>query len=270
MNIIRENQRALIAFTSTLLLTLIGEFVLNLTPEGTYLTLAIGLIGTLNVALLENSLEKNVQMIGSKFEILNALSEINDVKLESQVIQIIDELSKGNVPHYFATLRSRELLEIVSHTIGASELAETKEGVYQFEENDRRKTWSDASLRAIERGVSVVQIFILKKEQIIVNGVWDTRTLKILKELARKGIDIRVLWMESLKPRRSVYPLIQDFAIYDGKEVVVEEADHSTRTYRGPSPRVPEYQRIIREQKKYARKLAVILAEQPSNEDTNH
>ena len=270
MNVIKENPRALLTFTITLLLTLIGEFALNLTAEGTYLTLAIGLIGTLTVAALENSLEKNIQKIESKLEVLKALSKINDVNLESQVIQIIDELSKGNVPHYFATLRSRELLENVSETIEASELAETKEGIYQFEENDRRKTWSDASLRAIERGVSVEQIFIFRREQIIVGGVWDARTLMILKELMEKGLEIRVLWAGSLEPRRPVHPLLQDFAIYDGKEVVVEQADYSTRIYRGPSPRVPEYQRIFQEQKKYARRLVDILAEQASNEDINH
>ncbi len=61
MNIIRENQLALLTFTGTLLLTLIAEFVLNLTAEATFLTLSIGLIGTLSVAVLESSFEKNIQ-----------------------------------------------------------------------------------------------------------------------------------------------------------------------------------------------------------------
>ena len=269
MSLLREYALAMVGFIATLILTLIAEFVLKLSDEGTYLTFAMGAFVTLAITLLEKNLEKRVGEaesaiegeISQKLELYKLLASIDDPRLQSQVIQLAKELSKGEIPHHITALRSRELLASVQTTLWASEYAKTSEGVYEFEDNTRRKTWYDGALQALRRGVVVEQIFILQKSSVINDGQWDQRALRILKEIASAGIAIRVLWLEELGGRPPLKNLVQDFAIFDGKEVVVEESRYSTRTYRAPSERVQEYQEIFEEQRKFSQSLGQLLTE---------
>jgi hypothetical protein len=104
MKLFRENSLALINIIATLILALVSEFALNLSAETTFLTIAIGTMVTLPIALLEKNLKEAMRYY-------NHVVSIEDEKLRSKVIDLIEEISRGEIPPEITALRSVDRLQ---------------------------------------------------------------------------------------------------------------------------------------------------------------
>jgi hypothetical protein len=178
MKLIREYTLALVSLVVTLVLTLIAEYVLQLTPEGTYLTFATGALITLAVTLLEKNLETKIkEELGERLELYHMVTNIDVPELQYEVSKLAKALSTGEIPSHIASIRSMRLLQEVKLSIHASDYSETKDTIYRWE-GSRLRTWYRLNLEAIERGVNIERIFILPRSETIVDGVWMNESLE--------------------------------------------------------------------------------------------
>jgi len=260
---------ALVSFIATLILTLVGGFVLKLSNEGTYLTFAIGTMVTLAAMLLKKDLEESLQNeVIRRLKIYECLEEINDPKLREDIYELVEQTSKGKIPSTIVPTRSRYLLENVKKSILASNYAPDAENIYAWEDHTRRKTFFEGYVRAIKRGVKVEHTLVVKKEQIISNGKWDQKALSIFKKQSAAGVDVRILLSEDLIGRLLAGNLEQDFVIFDNEEVFVIDRKYGNQLYRLPSEKVKEYKDIFAQQLKFTRTLADFLSEHPDVDST--
>jgi hypothetical protein len=267
MQIFREYTLGIISLIVTLILTLIGEYVIKLSDEGTYITFAVGATITLAVTLLKYEQQKVNDILREdirrefrgKLELYDLYESIDDQDLQSKVSELARNLSKGEIPPYIAAVRSREILPKVKKMLQGSDYSTTLEGIYKWRDEPRRITWLSGNKEALARGVIIERIFVLSRSLVMPNRKWDKKVFDILKEQHQAGIKVKVLWIEDITTR---YPptrnLEQNFAIYDGKEILVEEG-RATRMYKIPSEKVHEYIDIFAEQRKFSHNFDNIL-----------
>lgn len=261
MQIFKEYSLALVSLVVTLILTLIAEFVLTLSPEGTFLTFAVGAMITLSITLLQKELEKFITNdLGKSLELYQLIRKINDPDLQSEVFNLANSLSMGEIPPNITSVRSRKLVGIVKNRLQEANYPLPPEGIKRWNQN-RTETWYQANVEAIGRGVVVERIFILKREDVIKDDKWDEDVLKILQRQSNDGVVVRILWVEDITDlyyRRPERNLLTSFVLFDEQEVLVL-GEGGNRIHRSPSKRVLEYQMIFEEQLKYARGVNEIL-----------
>lgn len=263
MKALQSYTMALISFVATLMLTLIAEFVLDLTPEGTYLTFVVGTSITLATTMLEKNLEVQIEdRISRAFDLCQLISSIDDVALQHEVFKLAKSLSSGEVPPYITATRSVKLFKQADHSIYASDYNEDLQLTERWK-GSRLRRWYKLNLEAIKRGVVTERIFILRKSEVIDSNGWDEGTLSILQKQAEDGVLVKVLWIEDvisgdLRPQRDV---LKNLVIFD-KEEVLETTRIERRLYRFPSDEVSEALATFEEQRKFSRKLEDILAEE--------
>ena len=263
MKVVREYVMALVSLIVTLVLTLIADVVLQLSPEGTYLTFVIGATVTLSATLLEKELQTTIsEKIGKSLDLYRLVASIDDEDLKTEVFKLAYGLSLGEVPPHIAAIRSVELLENAQDCIYASDLSTTLDSIYRWN-TSRLKTYYKGNLEAIKRGVPIERTFILSRNAVLTNDQWDPVVLEILKRQSKDGIQVRVLWQEDvtgsdMRPQRDI---LRDYVIYDKREVV-EKSGIDARLYRSPSEKVQEFLQIYSEQKKFSRRLDEILEEE--------
>jgi hypothetical protein len=262
MKMAKEYTMALVSLIVTLVLTLIAEYLLQLTPEGTYLTFAIGVMITLSTTLLEKELETKVrEEISDRMELYHLITSIDDPELQCEVHQLAKTLSAGEIPPHIASIRSMQLWREVKYSVQASDYSERKETFYRWE-GARLRRWYKLNQEALKRGVKIERIFILPRSEVVKGGVWDERVFDILQWQAKDNIEVRVLWIEDvtqgdLPPQRDV---LKNLVIFDEEEVL-ETTRIETRLYRTPSEKLSEYLATFKEQRRFSRKFENILAE---------
>lgn len=90
----------------TLILTLIGEFVLSLSAESVYITFAVGAIITLAMTLLEKQIENTVKSeISQNLSLYNIVEKIDDETLRKEIYQLATKLSLGLIPSHISENR---------------------------------------------------------------------------------------------------------------------------------------------------------------------
>lgn len=257
MRIIKEHSLSILSFGATLVLTLIAEFILSLSREGTYLTFAVGVTVTLAVSLLEKEIKRSI-------EFYRRIAEIDDKELQTNIIEIVESISNGEIPPELASLRSRRIIKKTQKHLEVSDyqVKNTLEGILKWEDDVSRKTWYDDTLEAIKRGVMIERHFILRRNEVLKNGSWDERALSILQKQSSDGIHVRILWIEDIEDRHPIRDLLQDFAIFDKKEILLETQFNRRWMYRTPSSKVKLYQEIFEEQKKFSLHLKEIVKEE--------
>lgn len=263
MKIFREYVIAVVSSAVTVILTLIATFILQFEKEIIYITFATGTIITLTATLIKKELENIIKdKINKSLEPYRLIDEIDDKLLKEEIFNLARSLNLGEVPPHIAAIRSKQLLEQSKNIIYASDYNDELQNIYEWKNHPRLNTWYKWNLDAIRRGVSIKRTFILRKNEVIKNNVWDNITLNILKTQSADGVKVRILWIEeiisgSLHPNRQI---LKDFVIFDMKEVQ-EFCKNETRIYRQPSKRVQEFIEILEEQKKFSRTLEEILDE---------
>jgi hypothetical protein len=249
----REHTTALVAFIATLVLTLISEFALNLSPEGTYITFATGALISLSVAVLKTEILRDVKgEFKNVLSLYDTLSKVEGEGVREWVFELAKEFSRGELPPYVAAIYSRRLITEVKETLHASDYSPDSRAILDWSNKPRHKTWFLGNVEAIHRGVNVERVFVLRKHEVMSGDQWDGQVRDILQQHHDAGVDVRVLWIEDLIGGFAQRNLEQNFVIYDGREVLVQDGRTTTRIYRPPSEKVGEYKIIYEEQKKYS------------------
>ena len=262
MEAIKNYTMALVSFVATLVLTLVAEFVLKLSPEGTYLTFVVGTSITLAITLLEKNLETQFEdSVGKTLELYQLVASVDDSELQYEVFKLAKSLSSGEIPPHITATRSVKLFEQVEHSIHASDYSEDLQLTDRWK-GSRLKGWYKLNHETIKRGVTTERIFILKKSDVIKDNVWDKATLDILQKQSEDGVLVKVLWVEDvvsgdLRPQRDV---LRNLVIFDRKEVL-ETTRIERRLYRSPSDKVKGALATFEEQRKFSQNFEDVLAE---------
>lgn len=253
MNFAREHATALVTFLATAVLTLISEFVLNLSREGTYITFATGSLIALGTTVLKAEVVREIKgEFGGVLSLYDTLSKVEDEGVREWVYDLAKQFSRGELPPYVAAVYSRRLIAEVKETLQTSDYSPDPGAIAAWTDSPRYKTWFAANLEAMDRGVRIERVFVLRKQEAMSGGQWDDRVRSILQQHYDAGIEVRVLWVEDLVGGPAQRNLEQNFAIYDSREVLVQDGRTTTRIFRPPSEKVAEYRAIYEEQKKYS------------------
>lgn len=257
----------IVGFAVTLVVTLIGEFALKLTDEGTYLVFVCGAMATLVVALLQVDLERKVDSsiavlrdeIAWKFSMFENLEKIDDIKLRNDIYELVEQISKGKIPPNIAATRTRSLLSGAARKMQTSYYAPQVGRLLEWKSHARQRTYFEGNVAALARGVKIERNFLLRKSEAMPEGKWDKDVQEVLREQMECGIEVRILWLEDLDVRGPRFDVEQEFAIFDDKEVMIVSRKYGNTLFRLPSERVAEYKEIFAEQLKYTVALSALL-----------
>lgn len=253
MHFAREHATALVTFLATLVLTLLGEFALNLSPESTYITFAVGTLIALSAAVLKAEVLREIKgEFGKILSLYDTLSQVEDEGVREWVYELAKQFSRGELPPYVSAIYSRRLIAEIKETLQTSDYSPDSGAIIAWNDNPRHKTWFAANLDAMKRGVRIERVFVLRKQEAMLSGQWDSRVREVLQQHYDAGVEVRVLWVEDLISGPAQRNLEQNFVIYDGREILVQEGRAATRIYRPPSEKVAEYKAIYEEQKKFS------------------
>ncbi|WP_124820203.1 hypothetical protein [Micromonospora ureilytica] len=243
----------------TLVVTLIGEFVLKLTDEGTYFVFVCGAMATVVVALLQIEIDKKVdsslaalrsEMVW-KSALYEHLEKVDDVDLRKDIYELVEQIGKGKIPPHITATRSRSLLSKVSRSMKTSYYAPDVNRMREWRSHSRQRTYFEGNISAVSRGVRIERTFLIRRADAMPQGKWDDEIEAILKEQIECGIEVRVLWLEDLEIRGPRFDVEQEFAIFDDREVMIVSPRYGNSLYRLPSERVAEYKEVFGEQLKY-------------------
>lgn len=269
---------AIIGALVTISLSLISDFVLRLPKEITWLTFSIGAIITVTITLLEQKLLDSISdEISRKIELYQILGKIEDPELYQLALNTISEsieklrnYEQGIVPsteHSYISSRLSKCKKIYQATFWAA----TIQSLYNVEDRSSAVNYYEANFEAVKRGIKVERIFLLSKDDILdADGKFaNQKALRIISRQQSEGINVRIIWLESLKDIVASSELYQDIAIIDEKEVSVQL--HGVGNSRPGillvkrESKVRDYQKIYEKLWKLSRSLNDVLEQHPAS-----
>ena len=269
---------AIIGALVTISLSLISDFVLKLPKEITWLTFSIGAIITVTITLLEQKLLDSVSdEISRKIELYQILGKIEDPELYQLALNTISEsieklrnYEQGIVPsteHSYISSRLSKCKKIYQATFWAA----TIQSLYNVEDRSSAVNYYEANFEAVKRGIKVERIFLLSKDDVLeTDGKFaNQKALRIISRQQSEGINVRIIWLESLKDIVASSELYQDIAIIDEKEVSVQL--HGVGNSRPGillvkrESKVRDYQKIYEKLWKLSRPLNDVLEQHPAS-----
>lgn len=192
--------------------------------ESAYTIFGVGVLLSLATYLLRQEIGSSAQELGARYdhahEITFCLSQMNDAECRAKALEILagtkrtlEFLLQGYVPldesefylkasEYFDK-STRQVKTVDSATAG-------------WNSRGALLNYYQANLRAVERGVRVIRIFVLSREEMA-----DVEVQKVILSQLRDGIEVKVTQREELPAagdlRGRDITASYDFAIYDEK-----------------------------------------------------
>lgn len=265
----------IIGLLATVALSLVSDFLLNLPREITWLTFFVGSIVTVTATLQELRLLNMVSdEIGYKLEIYNLLNNIEDSELRKLAEKAINEclqklrdyqsdiIASDDDAVSYATNRLSQCKKSLQSTYWAPDM----QTLYYIEDDFVGRNYYQANINALKRGIHIKRIFILNKRIMLDNNRFiDDKALRILQKQQNDTVDVRISWIDDQSNWRDLIGLYQDFAIFDGKEVVTIRHGIGNIRYgtviRKKHEQVEDYQKAFQELWNRSRPLADIVAE---------
>lgn len=261
MPLLKNYAMSLISITTTAILTLISDVVINPDNAGTFLVLSTGTVVSLALGLIEQRLNSDQRELkaeitaelAEKLDLFRMVDDIDDADLRSEVFLLARRLSVGEVPSHIAAIRTPILYERAKATVYASNVSLTRERLYRWDELARFRRIVDVSARRCKEGVRFTRTFFLSRNEVITpDGRWDERSFQVLSTQATAGIEVRIIWaqdleLDTLPPHRK---LVRDMTIFDNSEAV--DTTGVQVIYRHPSDRLQDLLDIQKEQLKYS------------------
>jgi hypothetical protein len=233
MSFLKQYVTTFVSALVTLVLTLITDFVLNLPRDISWLIVSIGTIITLSATLLEKRLAETASKeIAGKLKLYNLLEQLDDddvlrlrgLELINKCESELENLAKGVLrldrDEYYKYIGDR--MSTASKYVQAIHIALELSDMYIWENEQGIVNYYRINKEAVQRRVRIERIFVLKKSRVIDasnNQVIDPRTIEILKRQRDDGIEVMIVWLESMGDS-----LGEEFMIFDEKEVQVQSS----------------------------------------------
>ena len=239
-----QNMSVFIEFLAGSGLAIFFHLVLH-NAEAAYIIFGVGVLLSLATYLLREDIEQTRKRLIDQYdhahEITFAIARINDPECQAKAHEIIAGakrtltlLEQGYIP----------LDETEFYMKGTKYIDESKRRVkvvdpvtHGWDSRGALVNYYQAHLRALERGVRITRIFVIKKEELEETGVQ-----KVLLPQLRDGIEVRVAYRDELPTASEISGRDTtssfDFGIYDDQvatEVFGQPGKYFGRKTREPS-----------------------------------
>lgn len=272
---LEKHAMALLSFLATLVLTVVGTYVVKLDSKEKFVVFSVGASISLALGLIENKLRevrgeirKTVTgELRERLQLYRLLDDIDDADLRTEVHILARGLSSGQIPPHIAAIRIPMLYETAQKTVYASNVSLTAEQLYQWDENPRFRSIVETSRRRQADGVKFTRTFVLTRSAVLeTDGLLEPRSSRILKAQSDAGVRVRIIWQEHLD-RDAIRParrLDRNFTIFDDLEAV--DTTTFQVIYRPPSEKLHEFLALKSEQLKYSDALDGYLRPDPKSQ----
>ena len=277
-NSLQKYGTAIIGVLVTVFLSFASDFLLHLPREFTWLTFFLGSITTVAVTLLEHRLiDANTTELNKKLEIYNIHESIKDPELHqladiaiAECIQKLKDYQSGIITSPVdGQSAAMERLPHCKKSFETTFWVVNKQSLYRIQDTSSGRSYFQANVDAVKRGVDITRIFLLGKAQFVDanHNFFDSKAIKIIQQQQASGIKVRICWLEELERLDSFSELFHDFGILDNTEVIalrhgVGDIRHGTLIIKNID-QVRHYRRIYDRLWRLCRPIDEFLLEYP-------